>query len=57
MHALTCSIKTATMVTGLSRSTLYNLIDSGQLTRIKVGKRALLKVADIEHFINNSPKG
>lgn len=50
---LTCTIPNAAKMTGLSRSTLYNLIASGQLNRIKIGKRALLKISEIEALLEN----
>lgn len=55
MHStpLTYTIADAVNATGLSRSSIYNLINDGRLTRIKVGKRVLLKVADIQNFLDS----
>lgn len=50
---ITCTIATATKATGLSRSTLYNLMKAKQLPYIKVGKRTLLKISDIEALLEN----
>jgi excisionase family DNA binding protein len=50
---ITCTIANATKATGLSRSTLYNLIKAKQLPYIKVGKRTLLKISDIEVLLEN----
>jgi excisionase family DNA binding protein len=51
---IACTLANATKATGLSRSTLYNLISAGKLPRIKVGKRTLLKISDIEALLENS---
>jgi excisionase family DNA binding protein len=50
---ITYTVANATKATGLSRSTLYNLMTAKQLPYIKVGKRTLLKVSDIEAFLEN----
>lgn len=39
---LACSINEAARRTGLSRSTLYRLMDSGQLDHVKIGGRRLI---------------
>lgn len=53
MHVapITYTIANAIQATGLSRSTLYNLMAANQLPYIKVGKRTLLKVSDIEALL------
>ncbi len=50
---LTYTIKDAVKATGLSRSSFYNLINSGRLPRLKVGKRVLLRAADIQQLLDN----
>ena len=50
---ITYTIANATKATGLSRSTLYNLMKAKQLPYIKVGKRTLLKISDIEVLLEN----
>nr|WP_314089554.1 helix-turn-helix domain-containing protein [uncultured Shinella sp.] len=50
---ITCTIANATKTTGLSRSTLYNLMKAKRLPYIKVGKRTLLKISDIEALLEN----
>jgi excisionase family DNA binding protein len=39
----------------LSRSTLYRLLGSGQLRGIRVGKRLLLPVAEVEAYFAAQP--
>ncbi len=48
---ITYTIPNAIKATGLSRSTLYNLMKANQLPYIKVGKRTLLKISDIEALL------
>jgi excisionase family DNA binding protein len=48
---ITLSIADATKATRLSRSTIYNLMASKQLPYIKIGKRTLLKISDIEALL------
>ena len=50
---VTYTIANATRATGLSRSTLYNLMKAKRLPYIKVGKRTLLKISDIETLLEN----
>lgn len=39
-------------MTGLGRTTLYSNISSGELPSIKVGKRRLVRHADLVHFLD-----
>lgn len=50
---ITFTIADATKATGLSRSTLYNLMGAKKLPYIKVGKRTLLRVSDIELLLQS----
>jgi len=50
---ITYTVANATKATGLSRSTLYNLMKAKQLPYIKVGKRTLLKISDIEALLES----
>ncbi|MBB6511003.1 excisionase family DNA binding protein [Rhizobium soli] len=50
---ITYTVANAIKATGLSRSTLYNLMKAKQLPYIKVGKRTLLKVSDIEALLES----
>ena len=40
-------------MTGLGRSTIYRLFDDGKLKRLKSGTRTLIKVADLEAYIDS----
>jgi excisionase family DNA binding protein len=45
------SIKETAQVCGLSRATLYRLLNDGKLTTIKVGARRLVPVASIDTLL------
>lgn len=49
---ISVDIKTMARISGLSRSTIYRLIDAGELTRIKVGGRTLLMVAELRQLLH-----
>lgn len=48
---LSYGIKEACDATGLSRPTIYRLIEKGELHPIKVGTRTLLLRKDLEAFL------
>lgn len=43
-----CSIREATALLGLSRSTIYRLISEGELAMHKIGGRTLIRKADLD---------
>ena len=47
IQPLTISIKDATRLLGLGRSTIYRLIGDGHLDTVKIGNRTLIKTASI----------
>lgn len=50
---LTVTIPQACKLTGLGRSTIYRLFGDGKLQRLKAGTRTLIKVADLEAYIES----
>ena len=54
---LTVTIPQACELTGLGRSTIYRLFDAGTLQRLKAGSRTLIKVADLERYIESLSAG
>jgi excisionase family DNA binding protein len=48
---LTLTIPEALRAIGIGRSTLYKLIDSGQVRRVKVGKRTLVRYDDLQKLV------
>ena len=50
---LTVTIPQACQLTGLGRSSIYRLFDDGKLKRLKAGSRTLIKVSDLENYIES----
>jgi excisionase family DNA binding protein len=48
---LTLTVREALRATGLGRTTLYKLIDSGRVRRVKIGKRVLIVYSDLEKLV------
>jgi excisionase family DNA binding protein len=48
---LTLTVQDALRVTGIGRTTLYKLIDTGQVRRVKVGKRTLIPFDDLQKLV------
>lgn len=46
------SIETATQLLGIGRTTVYDLINRGELRSTKIGRRTLLAVEDIDAFVH-----
>lgn len=46
------TVQQAAVVCGLSRTTLYGLIKTGELTPVKIGVRTLIRHADLEALVN-----
>ncbi len=47
METYLASIPDAQRALGIGRSTAYRLMDAGKLEKVKIGRRALIKVASI----------
>jgi len=52
LQPITVSVKDAAVALSLSRSGLYKLMTDGKLPYVMIGARRLLKVADIQAFID-----
>jgi excisionase family DNA binding protein len=48
---LTLTIREALRATGIGKTTLYKLFDSGQVRRVKVGKRTLVRYDDLQKLV------
>lgn len=53
MEPIAVGIDDAKRLTGLSRPTIYRLIDRGQLTARKVGSRRLITVQSIKALVGD----
>jgi excisionase family DNA binding protein len=49
---LTMSIPEAGKALGVSRTTIYKLANSGELPTIKLGKRILVPIAQLDRLLN-----
>ena len=47
------TVKEATAVSGLGKTTLYELMRTGALPRIKVGSRTLIRQDDLERILQS----
>lgn len=52
---LAYTLKEVAEITGLSKGFLHKLLNEGQLTRRKVGKRTLVLHGDLELFLRGRP--
>jgi excisionase family DNA binding protein len=50
------SIANAAKYAGISRATIYNLMTTGRLPSIKLGKRRLIRVADLDAMLDQAGK-
>jgi excisionase family DNA binding protein len=55
MHKLAFTILEACEFSGLGRSSIYRLFETGALTPRKAGRRTLILREDLEVFIRNLP--
>ncbi|ASY45657.1 excisionase [Sphingobium xenophagum] len=51
MEPLTVRIKTAVKLTGIGRSTLYELIQSGEIETIKIGRSTFIPYRCIKRLV------
>lgn len=54
MDPITTTIEDTKKATGLSRSTIYNLIGDGKLETVKVGRRTLVKTRSIRVLLGEA---
>ncbi|MFI8776516.1 helix-turn-helix domain-containing protein [Brachybacterium paraconglomeratum] len=52
METLLVSVEDAARAIGGSRSTVYRLIDSGDLERVKIGRRALVTTESVRAYVD-----
>lgn len=55
MNKVAATINEAAQITGLGRSSIYQLINDGKLTRRKYGSRTLILVEELEAFVKSLP--
>ena len=52
METLSVPIEEAARAIGGSRSTVYRLIESGDLERVKIGRRALVTTESVRAYVD-----
>ena len=60
-HAMTpipisVSVDEAARMVGVSRDTIYDLVNAGRLTKVKIGRRSVIKYADLQKLIEPDDK-
>lgn len=54
MDTLTVTVNTATKALGVGRTTIYELMNSGQLQTLKIGRRRLVKTDSIRALVDQA---
>jgi len=57
MHKIAVTLREATALSGIGRSSLYKLFNERALTPRKAGKRTLILVEDLENYVKSLPVG
>ncbi len=57
MQKIAVTLREATALSGIGRSSIYKLFSAGKLTRRKAGKRTLILVAELEGYLKSLPVG
>lgn len=57
MKPIAITLRDATSLSGIGRSSLYKLFNEGKLTPRKSGKRTLILVSELEKYLNSLPMG
>lgn len=52
---IACPITTACRISGLGRTTIYELLAEGEISAIKVGRRTLVKLSSLQDFLARQP--
>lgn len=56
-YPITVRIERATQLTGIGRTKLYELIKSGSIKSVRIGRSRHIVVASLIQFINELPRG
>jgi excisionase family DNA binding protein len=52
MNKITATVAEAREASGLGRTTIFALLASGELERVKVGRRTLITVASLQNLLS-----
>ena len=53
---LAASIPEAAEMVGISESMLWKLLERGELTRVKIGRRSVIRIGELERFLADSER-
>ena len=51
LHPLLVSAAEAALLLGVHRATLYDLMNSGALSSVKIGRRRMISLVSLEEFV------
>lgn len=57
MQPIAVTLREATALSGIGRTSLYKLFNEGKLTPRKAGKRTLILVSELESLVKSLPVG
>ena len=57
MQKIAVTLREATALSGIGRSSLYKLFNTGKLRPRKAGKRTLVLVSELESYLMSLPAG
>lgn len=57
MQKIAVTLREASALSGIGRSSLYKLFNEGKLIPRKAGKRTLIIVEELENYVRSLPKG
>jgi predicted DNA-binding transcriptional regulator AlpA len=57
MQKIAVTLREATELSGIGRSSLYKLFNQGKLTPRKAGRRTLILVEELQALVSSLPRG
>jgi excisionase family DNA binding protein len=54
METLTISVSDAAKAIGIGKTTLYRLINTGQVTPVRIGRRTLIETASVRALVKDA---
>lgn len=57
MDKIAVTIREATTLSGLGKTTIFKLLRTGKLTRRKAGRKSLILLAELRDYLGDLPTG
>lgn len=57
MDKIAVTIREATMLSGLGKTTIFDLLKREKLTRRKAGRKTLILLAELQAYVESLPTG